>query len=290
MKTTIKNILMGGTVLLASTIAMTTLSSAADGKSKRNSGKVGIQSVLPKAPTAKIRNRSREARKRLRNRKRLKIVRPKAPGSQNRRIARPKAPTANQDRPRQIKVIPRVDERGLATETGGNKQLFSVLPKAPSAKKPSGTKIVDARPNIDPELIKPRKIEVIEAPAKLAGGTPDKEVVKPEPKIEKKVEEKAEDKVEKKVEEKAKPKPKKEKKVAKKRKLRIDGEVYVFNEDTGHYESQTRFYDEDHYYETEPSYNHGYHGGGSYYGGSSYGGYYSGSSYGGSGGYNCNKY
>ena len=305
MKTTIKNVLMGGTVIIASTIAVTSIASAADGKSKRKSRTVGIQSVLPKAPSAKIRNRVRKARNRIRNNKRKETIRigapgtgsrqiaqpkapgagnrriaqPKAPGAGNRRIAQPKAPGANQDRSRQIQVVPNIDDRGLATVNNGNKQLFSVLPKAPSAKKPNGTKVADARPNVEPEVER----EVISPRKEIVDATPQKEVVKPEPKVEEKTGQKAE----KKVEEKAK--PEKKKIIANGRTVKIDGEVYTYNEQTGYYESQAHYYDEDSYYESEPTYNHGYHGGSSY-GGSSYGGYYSGSSYSGSsyGGYNCN--
>ncbi|MEM7426619.1 MAG: hypothetical protein AAF441_11015 [Pseudomonadota bacterium] len=264
MNNKIKNALMGGTILIASSIALTTLASAADGNARNNTGP-GIQSVVPKAPVAKIRNRSKEARNRLRERKRIEFV-------------RPKAPAASADRSRQIVVVPKEDERGLATETEGDKQLFSVRPKAPEANKP--VKVVDARPDVEPE-------REANAPRKeFAEGAPQKEVVEPDQKIESKpapdFQEKAEPEVKERVEQKAKPAPKKRKKVVRKRKIRIYGEVYTYNSRTGYYESEAHYYDDEGHYESTPSYNHGYHGGGSYDGGSSYDSYYHGSSYQGS--------
>ncbi len=233
MNKTIKSVLASSTVIIATSIAMTSFAAAADNNGKRKNGTVGIQSVLPKAPVAKNENNRPKRRP---------------------RIAQPKAPEANRDQSRQIVVVPNPKRK--------QKTLFSVLPKAPTAKKPN-RKVVEAKPQIDPQLTKEDEAFIAEAtkPTLKKKAKPAKKVIKKAPK-------------------------KAKKKIVKKRKHQEYG-TYHYSQDDNYYESPTYYYEDEGYYETAPSYHNGYGNSGSYYSGSSYrtNGYSTGHSY--SRGYNC---
>ena len=227
-----KSILAGSTVIIATTVALTTFAAAADNAKRKNT--VGIQSVLPKAPIAKNNNNRPKRRP---------------------RIAQPKAPEAKPDRSRQIVVVPKPKSE--------DKTLFSVIPKAPTAKKPN-RKVVEAKPQVDPQLTKEDEAFIVEAtkPKVKKKAKPAKKVIKKAPK-------------------------KAKKKIVKKRKPQEYG-TYHYGQNDHYYEEPTYYYENDSYYETEPSYNNGYGNSGGYYSGSSYcsNGYSTGHSY--SRGYNCN--
>ncbi len=163
MTNTLKSLLAGSTVIIATTLALTSMASAQENGKKRSNGTVGIQSVVPKAPAAKIGNN--------RNQK-------------QRRFVRPKAPIADRGLSRQIAVVPN-------TNSNPNK-IFSVVPKAPPAKEPD-RQVVEVAPQIEPEVVGADETIVEEAPKPKL-----KKKIKPKRKVIKKAPKKAKKKLAKK--------------------------------------------------------------------------------------------